>query len=107
MGRNQIAFPLRIAIVDGQARFGLKGSFVEKLQQHCILYDGEGDGQFYQLYSQPYGEGFFFEIVQRVNGYAGYAGYGAANAPYRTAALKRLLREMQSRTAEENRVKTA
>ena len=89
---------------DVQARFGLKDSFVEKLQQHCILYDEEGDGQFFQLYSQPYGEGFFFEIVQRVNG---YAGYGAANAPYRTAALKRLLREMQSRTAEENRVKTA
>ena len=40
------------------------------------------------MYSQPYGDGFFFEIVQRVGR---YQGYGAANAPYRIAALKRLL----------------
>lgn len=89
---------------DVQARFGLDNQFVEKLRQHCILYDEEGEGQFFQLYSQPYGDGFFFEIVQRANG---YAGYGAANAPYRTAALKRLLREMQSKTAGEIEVKTA
>ncbi|MEP0941142.1 MAG: TIM barrel protein [Rhizobiaceae bacterium] len=84
---------------DVQARFGLEDVFVEKLRSHSILYDEEGDGQFFQLYSKPYGDGFFFEIVQRANG---YDGYGAANAPYRTAALKRLLREMQTTAAQTN-----
>ncbi|MCR9135849.1 MAG: sugar phosphate isomerase/epimerase and 4-hydroxyphenylpyruvate domain-containing protein [Alphaproteobacteria bacterium] len=77
---------------DVQARFGLDDDFVDRLKRFSILYDEEGTGQFFQIYSKPIGDGFFFEIVQRVNG---YGGYGAANAPYRTAALKRLLRQMQ------------
>ena len=43
-------------------------------------------GEFFQLYSRSYGEGLFFEIVERR---AGYRGYGAANAPFRIAAQKR------------------
>ena len=52
---------------------------------------------YYQLYSRPYGDGFFFEIVQRQSG---YTGYGAANAPYRTAALRRLLGNMRTPTSD-------
>ena len=48
-----------------------------------------GEGEFFQLYSCNYGEGFFFEIVQRRGG---YNGYGAGNAQFRIAAQKRLLR---------------
>ncbi len=73
---------------DLQARFGLSDVLKTRLRANNILYDEDGDGAYYQLYSKPYGDGFFFEIVQRVNG---YAGYGAANAPYRTAALKRMV----------------
>jgi len=36
-----------------------------------------------------YGEGFFFEIVERRDG---YKGYGAPNAQFRIAAQKRSLR---------------
>ena len=43
-------------------------------------------GDFFQLYSATIGQGFFFEIVERRNG---YSGYGAPNAPFRIAAQKR------------------
>ncbi len=51
-----------------------------------MLYDRIDDGEFFQFYSRTYGEGFFFEVVERRNG---YRGYGAANAPFRIAAQKR------------------
>ena len=54
-----------------------------------ILYDRDADGEFYQCYSRVFSGGLFFEIVQRVGG---YCGFGAANAPFRIAAQKRLLR---------------
>jgi 4-hydroxyphenylpyruvate dioxygenase len=59
------------------------------LQAANILYDEDANGAYFQLYSRPYGDGSFFEIVERRNG---YDGYGAPNASYRTAALKHLLR---------------
>lgn len=72
------------------SRFGLDDAMVDALQKANILYDEDGaGGAYFQLYSRPYGDGFFFEVVQRKND---YNGYGAANAPYRTAALKRLAR---------------
>ncbi|MGI9367070.1 MAG: bifunctional sugar phosphate isomerase/epimerase/4-hydroxyphenylpyruvate dioxygenase family protein [Rhizobiaceae bacterium] len=81
---------------DVVARFGLSQHLRDQLEASNILYDEEsGDDHsnsdpraFYQLYSKPYGDGFFFEIVQRQNG---YSGYGAANAPFRTAAMRRHL----------------
>ncbi|PXA90544.1 hypothetical protein DMC25_07095, partial [Caulobacter sp. D4A] len=53
-----------------------------------ILYDRDEHGEYFQLYSMTYGEGFFFEIVER----RGYKGYGAPNAIFRIAALKKALR---------------
>jgi 4-hydroxyphenylpyruvate dioxygenase len=55
-----------------------------------ILYDRDESGEYFQLYSPIYGEGFFFEIVQR----RGYRGYGAPNAMFRIAAQKRHIRPM-------------
>lgn len=74
---------------DLQARFGLQPDDLERMKQANILYDEDAAGRYYQLYSKPYGDGFFFEIVQREEV---YGGYGAANAPFRIAALKRLLK---------------
>ncbi len=71
---------------DIEARFGLEPATIERLRRHGILYDRDEAGDYLQLYSRLYGEGFFFEIVQRD---PGYAGYGAANAPVRIAAQKR------------------
>lgn len=69
-------------------RFSLPDDTLARLRAANILYDEDDTGSFFQFYSQPYGDGFFFEIVQRTGG---YAGYGAANAPFRTAAQRRHL----------------
>jgi 4-hydroxyphenylpyruvate dioxygenase len=73
---------------DLEARFGLDARLTERLKLHNILYDRDEHGEYYQLYSPTYGEGFFFEIVER----KGYRGYGAANAIFRIAALRKHLR---------------
>jgi len=71
------------------ARFALDSSEVDRLQTGNILYDRDDSGEYFQIYSRTYAEGFFFEIVERRNG---YKGYGAANAPFRIAAQKRMIR---------------
>ncbi len=73
---------------DLEARFGLEPALTERLKTHNILYDRDEHGDYFQLYSPTYGEGFFFEIVER----RGYRGYGAANAIFRIAALRKHLR---------------
>ncbi|WP_438752212.1 bifunctional sugar phosphate isomerase/epimerase/4-hydroxyphenylpyruvate dioxygenase family protein [Pararhizobium sp. O133] len=73
---------------DIEARFGLDAEFTDSLQAADILYDRDEHGEYFQLYSAVYGEGFFFEIVER----RGYRGYGAANAIFRIAAQKRQIR---------------
>jgi 4-hydroxyphenylpyruvate dioxygenase len=72
---------------DLAARFDLPADQVARLKAGQILYDRDATGEFFQLYSRPYGKGMFFEIVERR---AGYQGFGAANAPFRIAAQKRL-----------------
>jgi 4-hydroxyphenylpyruvate dioxygenase len=72
---------------DLEARFGLEAEFLARLRARQILYDrDESGGEFFQLYSQNWGAGMFFEITQRSGG---YNGYGAANAPFRISAQKR------------------
>jgi 4-hydroxyphenylpyruvate dioxygenase len=74
---------------DLAARFGFDEAVLERLKAFNILYDRDEQGEYFQLYSPNYGEGFFFEIIERRGP---YRGYGAANAPFRIAALKRHLR---------------
>ncbi|MBW9064861.1 bifunctional sugar phosphate isomerase/epimerase/4-hydroxyphenylpyruvate dioxygenase family protein [Rhizobium herbae] len=73
---------------DLEARFGLEAQMSERLRSHNILYDRDEHGEYFQLYSPTFAEGFFFEIVER----RGYRGYGAANAIFRIAALRKHLR---------------
>lgn len=73
---------------DLAARFALDDDWVARLRKANILYDRDDRGEHFQLYSPNYGEGFFFEIVERRGG---YRGYGAANAQFRIAAQKRAL----------------
>lgn len=72
---------------DLAARFELSPPMLERLRSHNILYDTDGTGEFFQLYSQPLAGQMFMEIVERRGG---YDGYGAANAPFRIAAQKRM-----------------
>lgn len=74
---------------DLSARLDLEQAFVDRLKAASILYDRDEQGEYFQLYSPGFGEGFFFEIVER-RGF--YRGYGAPNAQFRIAAQKRRMR---------------
>jgi 4-hydroxyphenylpyruvate dioxygenase len=74
---------------DLATRFDLAADLLARLKARNILYDGDLGGAFFQLYSRPFGDGLFIEIVHRRGA---YQGYGAPNAPFRIAAQKRLLR---------------
>ena len=75
--------------IDLAARFDLPAAEIDRMRALGILYDEDEAGRFFQLYSRPLFGGFFAEIVQREGT---YEGYGAANSPFRIAALKRLMR---------------
>ena len=68
---------------DLKVRDGLSDDMISALREGHILYDREGRTEYFQIYSLPIFNGFFFEIVQRKGG---YQGYGARNAPIRLAA---------------------
>jgi 4-hydroxyphenylpyruvate dioxygenase len=74
---------------DLEARFDLDAAFIDQLKSAHALYDRDEQGEYFQLYSPGFGEGFFFEIVERRGG---YGGYGAPNAQFRIAAQKRRMR---------------
>lgn len=82
--------------VDLKSRFGLEDAFVENLQRGNILYDREGEGEYFQIYSTPIFDGFFFEIVERRRS---YQGYGARNAPIRLAAQMRFQQGQKARAS--------
>ena len=71
---------------DLAARWGLDDTALAALQGHGLLYDRDGAGEFWHLYTDAFQERFFFEAVQRRDG---YAGFGAANASVRAAAQAR------------------
>lgn len=75
---------------DIEAKFGLDAATMAALRDNQILYDREGDGEFFQAYTHIFDERFFFEIVQRRN----YHGFGAANAAIRLAAQTREARPL-------------
>jgi 4-hydroxyphenylpyruvate dioxygenase len=70
---------------DLPARFGLDEALVEELASLNILYDRDGKGEYFQLYSRAFAKRFFFELVERRQ----YNGYGIANAVIRIAAQSR------------------
>ncbi|MFM9900010.1 MAG: bifunctional sugar phosphate isomerase/epimerase/4-hydroxyphenylpyruvate dioxygenase family protein [Polaromonas sp.] len=70
---------------DLQARFDIAPDLLADLRALGILYDREPHGgELLHLYLTPFDDRFHFELVERR---AGYAGYGAANAPFRLAAM--------------------
>jgi 4-hydroxyphenylpyruvate dioxygenase len=70
---------------DIEAKYGLDAATMTALRDNQILYDREGDGEFFQVYTHAFDDRFFFEIVERRN----YHGFGAANAAIRLAAQTR------------------
>ena len=70
---------------DLEARFGLEPELIERMAARDILYDRDGEAEYFQFYSRAFARRVFFEIVER----RGYGGYGAVNAPIRLAAQAR------------------
>lgn len=71
---------------DLSAKFDLDEQFLNKLQAHNLLYDeDEKGGYMLHVYSEIFGNRFFFEILQRFNG---YSQYGANNTPVRLTAQR-------------------
>ncbi|MGY2048601.1 bifunctional sugar phosphate isomerase/epimerase/4-hydroxyphenylpyruvate dioxygenase family protein [Methylobacterium sp. JK268] len=72
---------------DLETRTDLSAETIARMRAGNILYDRDGDAEFFQVYTRSLLEGgFAFEIVER----RGYRGYGAVNAPIRLAAQTRL-----------------
>ncbi|MBD9503779.1 bifunctional sugar phosphate isomerase/epimerase/4-hydroxyphenylpyruvate dioxygenase family protein [Pseudomonas sp. PDM17] len=70
---------------DLAARFDFDDEFLSELAYYNVLYDRDAQGgELFHVYTEPFGGRFFFEILQRKNG---YAGYGAANVAVRLAAM--------------------
>lgn len=74
---------------DLEAKLDLAPDLLNELKTNNILYDRDGEGEYFQVYTQSFEQRFFFEIVERRR----YQGYGAANASVRLAAQARLLSE--------------
>ena len=75
---------------DLEARYDLAPEVAKRLRDNQILYDRDGDGEFFQIYTRAFDDRFFFEVVERRN----YNGFGAANAPIRLAAQSREARDV-------------
>jgi 4-hydroxyphenylpyruvate dioxygenase len=73
---------------DIEAKYDLDAATMASLRANRILYDREGDGEFFQIYTHVFDDRFFFEIVERRE----YRGFGAANAAIRLAAQAREIR---------------
>jgi len=73
---------------DIDAKFGLETSILGKIKKNNILYDEDNEGCFFQIYTTLINNSFFFEFVQRNQG---YEGYGANNAIFRISAQKKLI----------------
>ncbi|MCY1281295.1 4-hydroxyphenylpyruvate dioxygenase [compost metagenome] len=70
---------------DLAARFDFDDEFLSELAYYNVLYDRDAQGgELFHVYSEPFEGRFFFEIIQRRNG---YVGYGAANVAVRLAAM--------------------
>ena len=70
---------------DLEARWGLEPELIDRMAARDMLYDRDGDAEYFQFYSRAFAKRVFFELVQRRD----YDGYGAANAPIRLAAQAR------------------
>ena len=70
---------------DLAARFDFEDEFLSELAYFNVLYDRDAQGgEFFHVYTESFDDRFFFEILQRKNG---YVGYGAANVAVRLAAM--------------------
>jgi 4-hydroxyphenylpyruvate dioxygenase len=72
---------------DLDARLVLPTELLDTMRRLSILYDRDEHGEYLHFFTEMLGSRVFFEVVQRIDG---YAGYGAPNSiPLRMAAHRR------------------
>lgn len=69
---------------DLQAKYGVDEATLATWRELDIMVERQGDQEFLHAYSVPFDGRFFFELIERRNG---YDGYGVGDAPVRLAAL--------------------
>ncbi len=69
---------------DLDARVELPPDLLAAMREHSVLYDRDEHGEYLHLCTDMLGSRVFFEIVQRIDGYAGYG--AASTTPVRMAA---------------------
>ena len=67
---------------DLRARLGLSTELLERLRRLGVLYDRDGEGELFHVYTPLVGGRFYVELLERRGG---YTGFGAANTPVRLA----------------------
>jgi 4-hydroxyphenylpyruvate dioxygenase len=72
---------------DLDARLALDPDLLAAMRECGVLYDRDANGEFLHFYTELLGSRVFFEVVQRIGG---YAGYGDVNSPVRMTAHRRL-----------------
>ena len=80
---------------DLDARLAPDPSLLTALRQQSVLYDRDEGGELLHFFTVVLGGRVFFEVVQRIGG---YAGDGAANSPVRMAAHRRQREAQRSTT---------
>ena len=66
------------------AKYGIEQATLAARSELGVKLERSGEGEILHAYSTPFDNRFFFELIERRNG---YEGYGAGNAPFRLAAL--------------------
>jgi sugar phosphate isomerase/epimerase/4-hydroxyphenylpyruvate dioxygenase-like putative hemolysin len=72
---------------DLDARMSLPAELVESLREHSILYDRDEQGEYLHFFTEMLGSRVFFEVVQRIDGYAALG--DPHSIPLRMAAHRR------------------
>jgi sugar phosphate isomerase/epimerase/4-hydroxyphenylpyruvate dioxygenase-like putative hemolysin len=63
---------------DLDARLALPAELLTAMRAYSVLYDRDERGEFLHFYTEILGSRVFFEVVQRIDGYAGYGAPTAA-----------------------------
>jgi sugar phosphate isomerase/epimerase len=69
---------------DLDARLALPPQTLAAMRENSILYDRDSHGEYLHFHTEMLGSRIFFEVVQRIDGYAGYG--APTSAPVRMAA---------------------
>ena len=67
---------------DLEAKYALDPELLARMERLNILYDRDGEAEYFQFYTRAVAKRVFFEVVER----RGYDGYGAVNASIRLNA---------------------